>query len=1340
MSVYWSWWTRNNSSELHEDEGDDGLQALGTNGICEVIFHVHMPNGFDKSQQPFVIGSVKELGSWNTPVVKLRQKDTDSTYWFSDPVKIQIRDQSIYYKYALYQPEEQIITEGNAEYVGRILSYKGFQYDVWENNHSKELYRPDIEADCKFVVAIHESVTLKNLREKIMEFQELSKCLPSYTAGAIDMDTIHKLVLSSREYQQSFLCFLLAYYIDVTRKNNQKILLPDNFPSIELLQAIQKIKNENLPSNAKTLFALATSALVRHNSSKRNVFDWMKMFAIAPVVDPSYTFLVNIEKHDYDQGDEILHFHNELKRNVKPYLDRIDKQYYHMAIEVNDISIESLFVPYCVIDVDTNHPSIELHSQKIIEISFLNMESCNFLILEMIGKERMDQRIKGYMRGLIRQCIQFDDPQELEQHFRSISKDIHTEYASVFRDKFFELLSNNGSPWRTEYSEPMFQLFSQLFKEESGIIQVLELLSNSRNEGLLLSFPMWSRFALESRNNNTNFGTKISSLCVKWYTTVISVVTNQSNGENLVVLFYRQLSAISFVHKGGTDIYSNLLKIVEQKISNLPQDLLFLATSFINELESHIVKDFSNFLVSRLNSSLDNTTDEDTLIRIISQICNSSDSSLHVPNSLCQVVLCYMLRVIQDKNDDDDHLRRLYFKLAKFWIFLLNATGEVKELFNHSCVKRVREKISQLVCTMKNQSIKTGLLSELVEYSNDRLINCINAVIGPEGKIITNELLDSFREKLRDHSNTIQNLKSFYSKWCVKAVGVQFYLDDLTEKKNNSAFLEVIHPHYWLIHEKIIQVSRKAYQYKDSQTFANIFEADTNEEAQKSVVLVSLAIENYLLKKYQRICLDYKNWQRVKCSEARPFWNGIANEQVKRELNQMAGDTTWYQHNQTHDDLLKSIEYLAHIPSSIRHLKILSEVLTQFNVKNGEKSWAVEMLNTLENGDMVLGGLSEFFLIYDLRFSAYEECWSIIEALSLAKEFIDFLFKELVGRDLTNLINAVDDQSSTKLLRENTVVALIEVNKALDPLSKEASRSSIDSFLDCLSEVSKKNPSLTTKIITCNTHNLALQNMYRNIANRGEVTKEKIKNVVTIGLYTFQHVERTDLCEVMLTYDTTQNQPRVTDSYNLADLHDLYSRALFIGKSIASVDRSKGENDVKNINTFITQVDLVRQIIEVNSKLIRLGHFLYQNMKIEARGVSELQDVLDKLTQDLKTWEDMVDRAQNKHYYLTFFSAHHILAFYNYFRADNHERDSDKLKEVCQNIIRFVNDAAQLPIPTGKLNAVQSKDDFFPVLCNIGVILYNIFSDIPRQIRSIPDILKPVIADTVFSGQIFVAA
>ncbi|CAG8716350.1 6385_t:CDS:2 [Acaulospora morrowiae] len=356
----------------------------------------------------------------------------------------------------------------------------------------------------------------------------------------------------------------------------------------------------------------------------------------------------------------------------------------------------------------------------------------------------------------------------------------------------------------------MFQLFSQLFKEESDIIQVLESLSNSGNIDLLLSFPMWSRFALESRNGNIiDIGTKISSLCIKWYETMVSVVTNQSNGENLVVIFCQQLSAISFVLKERNDIYSKLLKIFKKRISSLPLDRLFLATSFIHELEPHIVKDFKKFLLSKLKASLDNTTDEDTLIKIISQICNSPDSSLRVPNRLCQVVL------------------------SKFWIFLLNATGEVKELLDNSCVKRVREKISQLVCTMKDKSIKTGLLSELVEYSNDRLINCINAVIGPEGKVITNEMLDYFRENLRGHSNIVQNLDFFYSKWCVKAVDVQFYLDDLTEKKNNSTFLEMSQPRHWSIHEKIIQVSRKAYKYKYSQTFVNVFEANTDEETQK---------------------------------------------------------------------------------------------------------------------------------------------------------------------------------------------------------------------------------------------------------------------------------------------------------------------------------------------------------------------------------------------------------------------------------------------------------------------------------------------------------------------------
>ncbi|CAG8655228.1 1091_t:CDS:2, partial [Acaulospora morrowiae] len=607
-------------SNIDNEYDEDASQALGVNDTCEITFHVHMPNWFDRSLQPLVLGSVRELGTWYYPVVKLRQSDTNSTYWFSDPVKIRIRDHPIYYKYAFYQPKKEqgvfdilgdrvlgdrtIVMEGNSEYDNRSLSYGGFQYDVWKTNHAKKLFSPDLKKDYKFVDVVYESLTLENIKEKIMEFQALLKYQPSLTADAVDMALIRNLVASSREdYQRIFVCFLLAYYIKVAQErmgHHQRVRLPENFPSINLLQALEKIRSEDIPSDARTLFTLATSALVRHNSSKRNVFDWMKMFAIAPVVDPSYTFLVNIEKHNYDQRNQVSIFYNSLKRNVKPYLDRIDRpQIYQTAIE------------------------------KIIEISFFDVESCDFLVHEMIGKEKMDERIKRSIDKFISQYIDSDDPRNLEQHFKSLSEDLRVECAPVFREQFSKLLSNNRISWKSEYSQPMFHLFSQLFTAESDIMQALVLLSKSRNFDLLLSFPKWSKFTLESRNVKADFKAKITALCEEWYSTIISAVTNQKNTINPVIFFYQQLSAISFVLQRRTDIYKKLVDTVEQKVLNFPQEWLFKATSFVGALESRIVGDFEKVLRQKLKSPLSSDTNDDAVIKIISQICNSSGSPLY---------------------------------------------------------------------------------------------------------------------------------------------------------------------------------------------------------------------------------------------------------------------------------------------------------------------------------------------------------------------------------------------------------------------------------------------------------------------------------------------------------------------------------------------------------------------------------------------------------------------------------------------------------------------------------------------------------------------------------------
>ncbi|CAG8507631.1 2484_t:CDS:2, partial [Racocetra fulgida] len=343
----------------------------------------------------------------------------------------------------------------------------------------------------------------------------------------------------------------------------------------------------------------------------------------------------------------------------------------------------------------------------------------------------------------------------------------------------------------------------------------------------------------------------------------------------------------------------------------------------------------------------------------------------------------------------------------------------------------------------------------------------------------------------------------------------------------------------------------------------------------------------------------------------------------------------------------------------------------------------------------------------------------------------------------------------TKPLKEATVAALIEVNKALKPLNEDAAKSSTSVFLNCLLEVSQRRPFLAEKIKLCGLNNLALQNMHNNITNKGEVTKERIKNAATIGIYRFEHNEKSNTCELTMKYDITQSQQenssRIERSYNMADLHDLYGRALLIGKSRTS-DQLPDDDSIRDIrlhvNQFVTQVDLAQQIVAIASRLIQSGHFLYQKKCIEKHG-SELQQTLTKLSRDLEIWKDVVDRAQNEYYYLTFFSARHILTFYEYFKSINNVANNESNefqasnREICQNLVRFINDAAHLPEQTDEWPTIQNRNDFLPVLRKIGTTLRNIFNGINRQIKPIPDDLKqlitPLVTYTVFKGKIFVA-
>ncbi|CAG8845698.1 35953_t:CDS:1, partial [Racocetra persica] len=179
--------------------------------------------------------------------------------------------------------------------------------------------------------------------------------------------------------------------------------------------------------------------------------------------------------------------------------------------------------------------------------------------------------------------------------------------------------------------------------------------------------------------------------------------------------------------------------------------------------------------------------------------------------------------------------------------------------------------------------------------------------------------------------------------------------------------------------------------------------------------------------------------------------------------------------------------------------------------------------------------------------------WSIIKEIASAEDFIVFL-KSLVGHDIKNLINGVDDHSDERLIQEDTVRTFIQVKQIIEPLLMEKKNFGEREFLQKLHDTLEANPSLVNNLRLCHANTQALKHMYENISNRGEVTKERIFLAVTKGEYLFKRTENDNNegeYTATLSYPSKISQDGIA-RYSFSDLQDLRGRALLIAKAPAN--------------------------------------------------------------------------------------------------------------------------------------------------------------------------------------------
>ncbi|PKY31752.1 hypothetical protein RhiirB3_449516, partial [Rhizophagus irregularis] len=1299
----------------------------------KVIFHVHFPVGIEKTGNPVVLGNVKELGSWEFPLVKLISQN--QTYWRSDPVIIPLSSVrgEIQYKYAIHVPakplyrlggfggEEKIIFEGSDNRDNRMLNIeRNNQFDIFINNHQLPRLYPNTIRDFAFVGYIYNSITVDNLKAKIMEYQHLLTLHRDFTIRASNLDfVVDRIDDRLNKDKRLFLCFLLGQY--TLRKQGTLYELQNNFPSGLLLDALEDYNQDFLPSNTKNQMYSAIITLVQHNAFRMQ-FDWVVIFTIASKVDPNFAFIDYLKNLKYSNDKLLANFIKAIKI-IRPYIDGIEAESY--------IKIAKWLIQLC-------------HNMDYLFVLWNDI---------LLHSSELDKSIFKHFIEQIRESISRDDAVALENHFKRLPRDYQYDVSEVFQSHILLILKGSNRDWTKENITAIKNLLQEdsLNWGKEEIIQSLDLISQSNTLELLNIFPVildtWFRGNFSDTKEK-----KIPKICMTWFKNLLikldtGTSTKNRKENNIVFSVFLHLERIYPLLGHRKNVWQSLTTSAMERVRVCSESRIFGATKFIIQIKEQDIRTlFLDLIKEMLNKAVRQIDDQ--LINKIYTICNCKGKNLEVPNTVSEEILHHIITRLQNQSSASDpsehHLNIL--RASQFWSIILRATGNVTKLHSNPFIQRVKKSINDLGGLLREKKIDIQLLQQLLEFSDEILFQHFDAAVSKKKAIVdvivSQDEIAELRKLFGNFQLQLDILFKFYTEFCPvsQVTDVDDYIQDVKKhmaSSNKVILREVLSPDYWAFHEKTLFISKCCYKYIQSRSFRYIFEDYVQEDtAATKVEYIAQRLMPAVFKKYDTYCEQFKEWEKLKCSDASLFWNNVTD--VNAELDLM--DQVY-----KNQKLIQTLDHLSKMPHWIKRLEELETVVYLFKIPRSENDWLNESLKFLRDDSKKLNQISSFFNHLNNNISnVNQECWKLIKELSNADDFISFL-EEIVEHDIKNLINDEDDHSDERLLQEDTVSSLIQVKQILLPFMNKNKRENIASFLASLSNIIKKNPTLGEKIALCNSCHVALRNMYKSISDRGEVTKEKIKNVVLNGSYTFGSDEKDDKCFVLLNYTSRTSKSKVLMTYNMNEILDLRERASLLiakrPKSKISVNEKDGVISKKNIlNEFTVQVDIAQEIIKVVSVLMQLGHFDYITFEYELMGTDKMKDYLKFLKSELKNWQTIIDRAREDCYYLTFFPARHILAFHDYFTSEK----LDEENEECKTLVRFVNNKAKLPSRKDVQGISRGSKDYHKILCEIGNELEKIFKKIPKQsrggLKAVGTTGQPAAVDIVKKGKLFIAA
>ncbi|GBC05045.1 hypothetical protein RclHR1_00600008 [Rhizophagus clarus] len=1302
-----------NLRRTEEEEPDDDHSEH-----IKIHFHVHLPPNISGMGEPFVIGSIPELGEWSEFKVKLRQFkrnfQTYTTYWYSEPIKIPVgrfqNSSIVRYKYVIRKKKNKDMTpyfyEGNDERDDRVLVMYKNQFDVWMiGNKNNQIPNVRIN-DYMFLEIIYNSINPNNFKEAILEYDNILKDNTGLTRSVTNFGFIYRYKQEMSVHKRLFLIFLLGHCSSSNHSFIGRTELSRDFNPDFLFEVIGEIQPDTFPSKNLRTVSKGIELLVRRDIDRRS-FIWLNIFPIAQYIDPKYSFLDSIS-FNYD-ADYTEQFFKNLDLII-PYIDTIiDEDVY--------AKIAKWLINHCNMKMFSIIWELIVHSEKI------DNQICPYLV------ERVGRLISKY------------DSAELNKSFNELPESIRTVVTEPYRKKTIQLLTHGQfSLWGKARAEAVFTLLNSLHLRwtKAEYLTVLEIMSNLMDYMLLNKFPILLKNWIDKSKDTKD--EKISQICIQWYKRLMDQMATMSskttsNEESYVTAVFKNLSDVSIINEKS--VMNELMDITYNRIKHSSEFLIFSAATKVANMDSRAILVFKKVIKEKINPSLQNH--DEYLLKKMRVICGCINNDLNIPNKLCEEILSHIMTCLKNNSshiDFEEFSTRLHLSLfdsADFWTVILRATGNVEDFHSHPHIKAAKIAMIKLATMINDGFIDLHLLQNLIVRDDNFLHYYLNSAKS-DNEIITRKKLAEVRKKCHDYEQKLNMLNDFYKTFCQKANDVENYLDELKERSNNLdkiSLKETLSSDHWGFHKSIMSIVEDLNIFIKSQTFNNIFRKQITNQEDINVRFIAKTLIRNALEEYKAICKQYERWENLEYSKATSFWYKVHNFDYELKLMLQFCRKI----NTTDPGFIRTIRYLSEVDDWKERLKYLSMVLIIFKVRRLENDWLEAGFADL-NDDLSLGKLSKLFETFDDKFSGFNSnSWAFIKELSLSDEFIGFL-RIIAEHDMKNLINGVDEHSDTRLIQEDTVSSLIQVKQCLLPLMTKANLT-LDRYLKDLNEIIVRNPSLASKLTLCNSNSMALQNMYKTISNRGEVTKEKIQNAVNIGVYYFVKEEKDDECTLTLKYHSKSSKS--DGNYDVNALQDLRGRALLISKPGGSYDSGNGQIDnTKNImEEFVSQFDIAQNIITIMNKLTQLGHFEYRKYNESAKGTNKLKQISDKLKKELESWEDIVNKAQENCYYLTFYPSRHILAFYDFYTKT--ERQT-RIPEICQTLVSFVNRKAILPYGQRNRGFNCRRDEYYQILKEIGDRLKDIFEKLPKNPRLIKGSGERVVSDVVERGKLFVAA